>query len=398
MQLAGNPGAPEHPTLTVEQSGRTAGVPVGWKSIASRASLGSAEQTSLSARCGCFNGNASAVLPDIFETRSLRRQDQLEAWRAWFGPILEVAPRQPADSGFAAENHLWRLGGLAVTRTIAPPSHIARTMTSLRHDPVDHWVLSCCPRGAHNVQTARASLEVPARVPFLWSLGEEFEHERTHVDRVQLFLSRDAFRRVAPLLDKACGFPLDTALGHLLGDYMLALERHLPALTEEDLPRLAGAVEAILAATVAPSVERVAIARAQIDIGRMEQVRRAVRTHLRSPLLGPKTLPRLVGISRSNLYRLLEDQGGIARYIQRERLLEAHAAVADPANLSTVSAIAEELCFADASSFGRAFKREFGYTPGEIRSAALARLGQPATLPSSLPTAGGDFSRLLHAF
>jgi transcriptional regulator GlxA family with amidase domain len=28
-------------------------------------------------------------------------------------------------------------------------------------------------------------------------------------------------------------------------------------------------------------------------------------------------------------------------------------------------------CFADSSSFSRIFKREFGYSPSEIRSAAL---------------------------
>ena len=135
---------------------------------------------------------------------------------------------------------------------------------------------------------------MPARVPFLWSLGQEFLHERTHIDRVQFFMARDAFRDIAPLLDGALGSTLDTPLGHLLGDYMMALERRLSVVTEADLSRLTTAVGAMVAAAVSPSAARVAVARGQIDVGRKERVRQAVRRHLRTPTLGPRTC---VGLS-----------------------------------------------------------------------------------------------------
>ena len=147
---------------------------------------------------------------------------------------------------------------------------------------------------------------------------------------------------------------LDTPLGHLLGDYIMALERYLPDVTEADLPRLARAVGAMVAA--APSAERVAFAATQINVGRKERVRRVIRRHLRTPTFRPSILCRLVGMSRSNLYRLFEDAGGVARYIQRERLLEAHAVLTDPASTQSLSSIADDFCFADASSLSRAFK------------------------------------------
>jgi AraC-like DNA-binding protein len=235
-------------------------------------------------------------------------------------------------------------------------------------------------------------------VPFLWSLGQEFFHERTHVDRLQFLMARDAFRNLAPLLDAACGSTLDTPLGNLLGDYMMALERRLLAVTEADFPRLTNAVGAMVAAAVAPSAERVAVAGQQIDLGRRERVRQAVRRHLRTPTLGPRTLSRLVGMSRSNLYRLFEDTGGVARHIQRERLLEAQAILSDPAGTQSISAIAEDLCFADASSFSRAFKREFGHSPSEARSVTLAGLAFRATPRSRELSDRADFSELLRGF
>jgi AraC-like DNA-binding protein len=177
---------------------------------------------------------------------------------------------------------------------------------------------------------------------------------------------------------------------------MMALEHHLPDLTEADLPRLARAVGAMVAAAVAPSAERVAVARRQIDVGRKERVRQAVRKHLRTPTFGPAILCRLVGMSRSNLYRVFEDTGGVARYIKRERLLEAHAVLTDPTKTQSISAIAEDLCFADASSFSRTFKREFGHSPGEVRSAARAGLAPPA-MSRSLASSG-DFGELIRGF
>jgi AraC-like DNA-binding protein len=335
------------------------------------------------------------MTPDTFTTQPFRSQDQFEAWREWYGSVLDVLPKNGLRDEFAAKTYIWKFGGLAMSRTSAPPVDVVRTKGHLRRDPVDHWVISYCSRGAHSASTAGTTLEVPARVPYLWSLGQEFLHERTHVDRVQLILARDAYRDIAPLLDAACGSTLDTPLGRLLGDYMIALEGRLPDLTEADFSGIAEALGAMVAAAAAPSADRVAAAGPQIDVGRKERVRQVVRKHLRTPTFGPSILCRLVGMSRSNLYRLFDDIGGIARYIQRERLLEAHAVLTDPVRPQSISAIAQDLCFADASSFSRAFKREFGQSPGDLRAAARAGFVRSAPPLGFASSAGGDFGQLL---
>jgi AraC-like DNA-binding protein len=336
--------------------------------------------------------------PETFTTQPLHPQHQFEAWREWHQPVLDFLPQQSTRYGFPAEVHLWKLGGLAMSRASAPPVSVARTKRNLRRDPIDHWVISYCVRGTHFTNTAGIAVEVPAKVPFLSSLGQEFLHERTHIDRVSFLMARDAFRDIAPLLDAACAPTLDTPLGHLLGDYMMALEHHLPDVTEADFPRLARAVGAMVAVATAPSAERVAVAGPQIDAGREERVRRIIRKHLRTPTFSPSILCRLVGMSRSNLYRLFEDTGGVARYIQGERLLEAHALLTDPASTQSISAIADDLCFADASSFSRAFKREFGHSPGEVRSAALAGVPLSARPRHRIMSKYAGLGELLHRF
>jgi AraC-like DNA-binding protein len=102
-------------------------------------------------------------------------------------------------------------------------------------------------------------------------------------------------------------------------------------------------------------------------------------------------------MSRSNIYRLFEDTGGVARYIQRERLLEAQAVLSRPETTASISVIAEDLCFADASSFSRVFKREFGCSPSEARSVAVTGL-KPATPRSRVQSDRVDFGELLCGF
>ena len=45
------------------------------------------------------------MTPDNFSTHSLSPRDQLEAWREWFEPVLEVLPKHAAGDEFPAEIH-----------------------------------------------------------------------------------------------------------------------------------------------------------------------------------------------------------------------------------------------------------------------------------------------------
>jgi len=312
-----------------------------------------------------------------FGTRNLDIREQFDEWRNWFSPVFEIS-REGDSPDFLAENAVWDLGGLTISRVSAPSVRVKRAKANIRRAPVDHWVLSYCHHGSTAIRTKNSDLVVASRVPYLWSLGEESESERTEVARMQIFFSRDTHGDMAVLLDAFCGSSLKPPWGYLLGEYMTLLDKWLPRMKTEELPHLKAAVRSMAVACVAPSVDRIALAKDEIGQVRLERVRQAVRRHLKSSSLCPSALCTMVGISRSELYRLFEHVGGVSNYIQRQRLLAANSTLCDPENAQSIQSISADFCFTDASTFSRAFKREFGQSPSDVRAAAACGIPIPA--------------------
>jgi AraC-like DNA-binding protein len=340
------------------------------------------------------------MLAEHFDTASLPATRQLEGWQAWYDKMFDVVPTAAGNEGFVAQNETWSVPGITLSRVSSPANTVNRTISVIRRNAIDHWVFTLSKQSASDV-TARGgvSFEALPQTPFVLSFGEEMAIRRRLDDqRIQVILARDSFLTIAPLIDGARGKTLSTPGARMLADYMLLLERNMPALEGENSQQLRNAVETMLVACLAPSAKGLAAARDQINLTLMERVRQAVRRNLRSHLLGPDKLCREAATSRSQLYRLLEGEGGVVRYIQRRRLSESFSLLCDARNDISISKMAESLCFADPSAFSRAFRREFGMSPKEVR--ALSHAGLPPAPPAREITAPAirTFSDCLRAF
>jgi len=321
------------------------------------------------------------MLANHFATGSLPKDRQLEAWRAWYETIFDVTPKPAINDDFIATNSTWTVPGLTFSQVASPANTVHRTKSVIRHNSVDHWVITLSKQSVSDVATRGVSFEAPPNTPFILSFGEEISIRRRQDDkRLQLILARDSFQSIAPIIDASTGTVLTSPAARMFGDYIRLLEQHVPTLDDAAASRLSGAVQAMLLVCLTPTADTQMAARDQIKLTLMERVRQAVRRNLRSPSLGPAKLCREAATSRSQLYRLLESEGGVIHYIQRRRLSESFSILCDVRNGLPIAQIAEMLCFSDASSFSRAFRREFGISPSDVRSASYA--GLP---PSSLP-------------
>jgi AraC-like DNA-binding protein len=334
---------------------------------------------------------------ETFSTIDVPARQQFDAWMDWFDGVFDVLPHHSPRGGFQAQSQSWQIGGCMLARVQAPAIRVERNMTHVRRNPLDHWVITLSRRTTSLISTGDKTLSVPPGTPFVLSLADDLTSERLEDGRLQLYMSRDRFADLAPALDRARGTAIGSTLGSLLGDYLVLLERILPDAAPNELERLSEAIGAMVAACLAPEQDRAGSAGPQIDVVWLERIRHAVRRYLRSPKLGPRLLCQRLSISRSKLYRLMDAEGGVARYIQRQRLREAYALLSDPSVERPVTAIADELCFADTSGFSRAFRREFNTSPSDVRATSRTAQKPPEPPAHGNSAAGGGLHSLLRA-
>ncbi|MGK7863048.1 helix-turn-helix domain-containing protein, partial [Falsiroseomonas sp. E2-1-a4] len=229
-------------------------------------------------------------------------------------------------------------------------------------------------------------------------LAEPFEAGRTRSGLLDLNLAREAPLSAVFSPEPGCQV-LDTPNQLLLRDYLSLLADELPRMTFADGERLAEVTKAMIALAVSEGPTRREAA-APLSTAQAARVRNLIRIHLSSARLGPTRLCQLAGITRSQLYRLFEPHGGVALFIQRERLNAAYRALTDPNDARSICRIAEASGLFDASSFSRMFRRTFGFSPRELRmSHSLRALAARANPPFNRGALGflGSLQELLQA-
>jgi AraC-like DNA-binding protein len=97
-------------------------------------------------------------------------------------------------------------------------------------------------------------------------------------------------------------------------------------------------------------------------------VLRHVAAQLGDPGLSVHSVCRRFGVSPRTLHAIFEGhETTFAATVRRMRLERCAAALADAGETAGVSAIAARYGYPDPASFSRAFRREYGLAPRELR-------------------------------
>lgn len=311
-----------------------------------------------------------------FDTRGVPLEHQYDSWRNSFSSMLEFSERKDRSSGFEGKQVVWDLGNLAFSRIRTSALEFASVPGHTRRQALDHWTLTLPLDGTISTDGPAGSFEGGTGIIQVHSLGRWFEGHVTDSEMLMLFVPRDFCPEAAHILSASEFSTIDTAMGRLLSDYFIGLAKRLPSVEASNLPEVVSATQAMIRACILPSRDSIEEAQAPIARVLLEKARGIVRSKLFDPTFDAKALCRDLAISRTGLYRMFEPFGGVMHYLQHQRLLDAHAALADPNDKRRIIEIAEQRCFSDGAEFSRAFKREFGYTPSEVRAGRKSSVPQ----------------------
>jgi AraC-like DNA-binding protein len=195
---------------------------------------------------------------------------------------------------------------------------------------------------------------------------------RSHLD-----VCVDIWRLPKALLMPHLPAPVGPFLKHLKGAgiaavlaaYLEALRRELPVMAPPLLDAVADNLARLTAIAVGAPQD---VHQGAVRTAFLERVKMHIACHLADPELGPASVAAALGVSERKLHLAFEPTGtSFAEFVRRRRLAECKAALASPvATDRSVADIAFGWGFQSLATFYRAFQREYGIAPREVREAA----------------------------
>ncbi|MBX3483424.1 helix-turn-helix domain-containing protein [Phenylobacterium sp.] len=319
-----------------------------------------------------------------FETDALPLDEQFPAW-ARFTAHSEVS--RAGAGPFHASARFWRLDGMVVSAQTVDPFVMNRTANHLATTAASHFMV-VTPRDGISHFTGpgidQECLRGDVILANLRKLGRCDNRTRQQTIAVQIATS---FLEEATGRIEAHGRLRRSAETRLFAAFMASLVQQLPFTPTTAVASLSRILRDLLAnAVLSAAPEEPA------PQGRTPSLSARARAYIDEQPPGELDMARMVrslGTTRSSLYRVFKDDGGVAAYDRLRRLRRLHRAVADPLDRRSLTELGADHGFPDPPHLARLFRRTFGYSMSELR----AQLAYAPILNAAPSTSAVDLYR-----
>ncbi|MFT4434181.1 helix-turn-helix domain-containing protein [Caballeronia sp. 15715] len=317
--------------------------------------------------------------PLRFDSKKMKETDAEEIWRLALKPMYEV--KRPKAYAFEANIHTWDFGPMLLTHHAAQGEvQFHRTRKKIATSGIDQYLVHCLIGGQLTSEFAEGQQRVPLNSIAIRDMAVENVGFAIDAPMLTLSVSRAALDRRLPEGARLHGasWAADDAIGEMLASHLHTLARLATTMDEAQTPIAADATLDLLASCLLPK----ALAEVRQGDPRLAPMLHAqamsyIERNLLDPDLGPAALCRALKVSRTALYELFTEDGGVAKRVKDRRLDEALRRLTAPRHIrARVAEIGYSVGFASESTFARSFKERFGCTPTEARGELLVPKGR----------------------
>lgn len=303
-----------------------------------------------------------------FDTAALPANERYEVWRdgdvANLSTRYETVPEEP----FAAAMDWLDLGTLGIGHAVFTSQQWERTRQKAARDDNDDFVINVRHAGAAIFEMDGREAIAPTGSIVIADMARPKHHFSEASISTGMALKRADVERLFPSTRALHGHVVAPEHAALLVSHLALLRgqaEHMPAASG---PMLAQTILDLLSVSVAASFAVRPVDRDRHERALRVQLRDEIERNLGSPSLTVARLSRSLGVSRSTLYRLLQDEGGVQAYVRTRRLEKVAEALRREGGRGTIAALAERWGFCDAAYLGRAFRETYGMTPGDYHA------------------------------
>lgn len=315
-----------------------------------------------------------------FTTSGLPPGLRAERWseivtRSYFALDLEF--RQPER--FHGALKTWSLGGVLASRLRSDALRYTRRRDHLHGSGEEEFLLTIPHRSPVKfVQMGREVTCPPGS--FIVERGNEpyeFSYGAAN-DLIALKMPHRMLADYLPEPGRFCAMEFDgrAGVGALMTNLIAASEVHTGQMVAPALPAVGRQIVELLALAVERDPRVMSSRETAVRAAHLARITRLIAENYAEPGLDPAAVAAACGISTRYLHDLCRRDGASLRERLREaRLLAAERRLSSPGEIRSITEVAYDCGFPDASAFARAFRLRFGVTPRAMRDQARASWG-----------------------
>ena len=313
------------------------------------------------------HSDLSAVVPHSrLDTGTLPEAERFPLFRRALAATHDAYRCDGDKRPFEAQLDVWLLGEMLITAGWQTASRMVRVADRVASDGIDYLTVMLVREG---LVTGQGGMRIScgAGQVLILDLAQTMDVQTSDNRNIGVRLSRALLGKFLHPLPDLHGAVFDGTVARVISDHFVSLVQHARAIPFEDVAIVARATAAIVAEclTTMPSPAELMLTSRTAAI--RTRVAQYVEANLTSPSLRPDTLPDMLGMSRSSIYRAFEIHGGIALYVRNQRIETIHGLLGDPRESRSISELAFAFGFSSSEHFSTTFRRRFGYTAREVR-------------------------------